>query len=186
MYGLLGLFEWAALGVFGLLYWLNGKQFDLVFFIIAGSMGALYLVNIITFLVFLSPVYRKDARFQAYLQRGCSNGTSYTASLIICLFICHKYVNVLFCRLFNFGIFKAQLEDVKKFTALHVMSFLSLLHSLSAIGISAYFAYNMVEKIYQDTAQMQIFLSAIDVIAVTLINMIMAGANAHKDDNFFV
>jgi len=33
---------------------------------------------------------------------------------------------------------------------------------------------------------MQLFLSAIDVIAITLINMIMAGANAHKDDNFFV
>lgn len=185
IYGLLGIFEWGALGVFGLLYWLNFKEFNLIFYIIAGSMGALYVVNIITFLVFLSPVYRKDQRFHIYLQRSCANGTSYTASLLICLFICHKYVNLLFCKLFNFGIFKAQLEDVKKFTALHVMSFLSLTHSISAIGVSAYFAYNMVEKIYQDTTQMQLFLSAMDVIAVTLINMIMAGANAHKDDSFF-
>lgn len=93
---------------------------------------------------------------------------------------------MVFCRLFNFGIFKAQLEEARKFTALHVMSFLSLLHSVSAIGVSAYFAYSIVESIYQDTKQMQIFLSSIDVIAITLINLIMAGANAHKDDNFFV
>jgi hypothetical protein len=181
IYALLGIFEWGALGVFGLLYWMNKpNKFDLVFFIIVGSMGALYLMNIITFLIFLSSYYRSDIKFKSYLNKSCGNRISYTTSLIICLLICHKYVNILFTKLFNFNIFKAQLINVSRFAPLHVISSLSLFHSFSAIGVAAYVSYN------NSSASSQLFLSGVDVIVVTVINVVMAGANAHKDDSFFI
>jgi hypothetical protein len=61
------------------------------------------------------------------------------------------------------------------------MSFLSLLHSISAIGIASYVSY-----INSSSVISQLFLSGVDVIVVTVINLVMAGANAHKDDSFFV
>jgi hypothetical protein len=59
------------------------------------------------------------------------------------------------------------------------MSFLSLFHSLSAVGIAAYVCYNNMTKINQ------LFLSGLDVIVLGVVNMVMAGANSHKDDTFF-
>lgn len=145
-----------------------------------GSMGALYLVNFISFCVFLSGQFRNDLKFRSYLNRSCSNRLSYSFALTICLLINHKYCNILFTKLFNFGIFKAQLTEVSNFKPLHIMSFLSLAHSISAIGVSGYISYNNSTNINQ------IFLAGVDVVAVTVINLIMAGANAHKDDSFFV
>jgi hypothetical protein len=55
------------------------------------------------------------------------------------------------------------------------MSFLSLFHSISAIGVASYVSYN------NSPAVNQLFYSSVDVVAVTAINMVMAGANAHKE-----
>lgn len=60
------------------------------------------------------------------------------------------------------------------------MSFLSLFHSLIAIGVASYISY------YNSTSLNQLFLSGIDVVVLSVVGMIMAGANAQKDDTFFM
>lgn len=109
IYALLGLCEWGALGVFGFLYWqfINWGT-DLLLWILVGSMGVIYLLNFVTFILLLS-VYRSDCKFQAWLARSCSSRGSFAAAILISLFCCHKYCNILFTRLFGFISFKAQL-----------------------------------------------------------------------------
>lgn len=69
---------------------------------------------------------------------------------------------------------------MQKFYSLHVVSFLSLFHSVSAIGAASYISY------YNSSSMSQLFLSGLDVIVITVINLIMTGANSQKDDSFFV
>jgi hypothetical protein len=177
IYSLLGLLEWGALGVFGFLYFESLQwKFDLFMWIIIGAMGVIYLLNFITFILLLS-VYRADSKFQIWLARACSSRGSFAAAILISLFMCHKYCNILFTRLFGFNSFKAQLESVRKFYSLHVISLLSMFHSLPAIGVASYISYNNTSS----TTLSQLFLSGIDVIVITVINLIMTGANSQKD-----
>ena len=55
----------------------------------------------------------------------------------------------MFSRLFNFGVCKAQLENVSKFFCINAMAFLSLIPSISAIGVAAYVGYNQSDIIDQ-------------------------------------
>lgn len=144
---------------------------------IIGSLGLLYLINIPATIVMLT-IIRKDKKMQFYMS-PCQNKASYSVAIVLSALITHKYNHILFSRLFNFGIFKAQLEKVEKFFSLHLLSFLSFANSLSALGIAGYICYFTMDNINQ------LFLCGLDVIILTVVNMVMAGANSHKNDDFF-
>lgn len=94
------------------------------------------------------------------------------------MMICHKFRNILFCKLFTFAVFSAQLESVSKFKVLNVFSFLSLLHSGGAI-----FAVSVA--VGTATKQSQLFYECIDVIVLTSLNVIFAFFNVVKSKDFF-
>lgn len=53
------------------------------------------------------------------------------------------------------------------------------MNSLSALGVAGYICYYNMDNINQ------LFLCGLDVIILTVVNMVMAGANSHKNDDFF-
>lgn len=90
-------------------------------------------------------------------------------------------MNVIFCKLFNFVIFKAKLEHISKFFCLHFMSCLALVHSFSALAAAGYTLYSRTS----DT-QDQLFIACVDLIVVVCIELILAIFNAQKSDDYFV
>lgn len=181
IYALLGLFEWGSLLALLMLYAMQ-MGINLITGIILGAFGVLYIINFVCFGLMLS-VYRKDEKFLAWSQKTCSSRTSYAVALIICFLVTHKYVHLLFSRLFNLFPFKAQLSTVRQFFYLHLMGLLSLISSCLAIGIASYIVY--WSSTTSTGSISQLFLCALDVIIVSVLNIIFGGSNAHKNENFF-
>lgn len=107
IYSILGILEWASLIILGLIYYLTVQQFDIIMWVIVGSLGLLYLINIPATIIMLT-IIRKDKKMQFFLS-PCQNKASYSVAIVLSTLISHKYNHILFSRLFNFGIFKGQL-----------------------------------------------------------------------------
>lgn len=101
-------------------------------------------------------------------------------SYILSFFLSFKFMNILFCRLYNFTIFKAKLDNVSRFFGFNFLIFLSTPFSLGAIGIAAYYAYTNLSNWVN-----QLYLQAIDLIIVVLFSFIFGIAASHKDEEFF-
>jgi hypothetical protein len=91
-----------------------------------------------------------------------------------------KLMNIIFCKLFNFMIFKAKLEHLSKLFCLHFLPGLAIIHSFSALAAAGYTLYTRTS----DT-QDQLFIASIDLIVTVSIELIMAIFNAHKEESFF-
>lgn len=150
---------------------------DFVFGVLVAGLAVIYILNIVAFTLIMT-VYRKDTKFLQWTKRSCGIRTSFIACLTTALVMCHKFINIIFSRLFGFGAFKAQLEQVNKFFWLHLVSILSLVHSGLTIGICGYIIH--LNKLTVN----QLLLCAIDTVIVTLANVLVAGSNANKAENF--
>lgn len=160
-----------------ILYSIN-YAIDYIFWIVVGAILLLYVINVLAFaMMFL--VYRKDLQFAVWSKRTCSSKASEIVALCIGLAFTHKYYNMLFSRLFGFYAFKAQLESVSKFFWLHLVSLVSLVQSVMAIAIASYIIHQTKDSVNQT------LLCALDVVVVYIVNILAAGSNAHKSEDFF-
>jgi hypothetical protein len=90
----------------------------------------------------------------------------------------HKFRNILFCKLFTFGVFCAKLDKVEHFKIFNIFSLVSLVPSGAAI-----FAASIA--ITKTDSTQQLYFECIDVIVLTSINAVMAFFNTHKNKDFF-
>lgn len=91
-----------------------------------------------------------------------------------------KFMNIIFCRLFSFYLFKAKLETINKLFGFNFVIFLSAPHTLGTITIAAYVAYQLSGNIIS-----QLYLQAIDLIIVSIFTCIFGIATSHVNPNFF-
>lgn len=145
------------------------------FFLGLGSLLFLFVLNIFAVII-QNYIFCHDKHFTTW-NKG-PNRVSTVISNIISTVITHKFRNILFCKLFTFSIFMAQLEDTSKFRVINVFSFLSLLHSGAAIA-AAIFPLSALDS------STQLFYEALDVIIVTGINIPLAFFNIMKGKTFF-
>lgn len=107
----------------------------LPFYLGVGALGYLYLLNFLSTII-QNFIFCKDKHYNGW-NKGpnfvCSIITNITATIIS-----HKFRNILFSKLFTFSVFTAQLEDISKFKAINVFSFLSLLHSGASIAAAGF------------------------------------------------
>jgi len=90
----------------------------------------------------------------------------------------HKFRNILFCKLFKFGVFSAKLDKVEHFKIFNIFSLVSLVCSGAAI-----FAAGIA--ITKSDSTQQLYFECIDVIVLTSTNAVMAFFNTHKNKDFF-
>jgi hypothetical protein len=177
IYSLLSICEVGALAYFLYLYYLyNFFTLPLPFIVGVAAIGYLYLLNILAiFIQNCTICYDRD--FKIWMTTRSHKLSSVLVN-VFALILCHKFRNILFCKLFKLDIFTARLENVSGFKVINVFSFLSLLHSGAAI-----FAASVA--ISSSTIFTQFFYSCIDVIAVTGANILLAFFNIMKPDDFF-
>ena len=99
--------------------------------IFAGAVLFMYLLNIIA-LIAQNCYLRGDTLFNKWLKIP-SNLCAYYVVSIFGVFLTHKLKNILFCKLFNFNVFKAQLDSVQNFRIFHVFAFLSFIPSIAIL-----------------------------------------------------
>ena len=136
VYALLGVFEWGALAYFLYLYFFNffASQ-PLPFFVGAAALAYLYVLNILSLIV-QNIVFCYDKHYRQWYAFGPHKCCTVFTNTISAL-TSHKFRNLLFCKLFTFSVFTAQLDTVSKFRIINIFSFLSLLHSGGAIFAAA-------------------------------------------------
>lgn len=177
IFAFLGVIEWAALAFFIYLYWDNFfSKAPLPLFVGIAALLYLYILNILA-LVAQNIVFCADKHFSQWYSVGTNKGCTIFTNVVSTL-CCHKFRNVLFCKLFTFGIFTAQLDSVSKFKILNIFAFLSLLHSAAAVFAAA-------AAIPYTTSFTQPYYACVDVIVVTSINAILAFFNVMKPRDFF-
>lgn len=177
IFSLLGLIEWGALGYFLYLYF---KSFffsiPTPFIVGVAAMGYLYIMNILA--VFIQNFFLcNDKSFKSWLKSGANRFVTVLVNIIATL-ANHKFRNLIFCKLFNFDIFTAQLDSLSKFKVINIFSFLSIFHSGAAI-------YSASAAINSATLMSQLYFACIDVIVITSINVIMAFLNVLKEKDHF-
>lgn len=107
VYSLLSLLECGALGYFLYLYYIQLYATEPLPFIIGVSaIGFLYLLNIIA-LIAQNVIVCADKPFRVW-NTGC-NSCFYVFVNFFSFLINHKFRNIVFCRLFTFLVFTAQL-----------------------------------------------------------------------------
>ena len=177
-FSFLSLLEWGAFGVFALLYWLHMHTIDYILIAIFALAGVLYLMNFISSIVYPC-VLAKDSKFVAWERSRCGCKMITAICGITTPLITFKFMNVVFCQLFNFAPFKAKLENVGKFSGFNFMFWLSTPFSVGSIGLAAYVAYTYPNSVDQ------LYLQTIDLIIVSVFTFIFGVANFHKGDDFF-
>ena len=107
IYSLISILEWGALGYFLYLYFFElFPTQPLPFFIGLAALGYLYLLNIFA-LCFQNAVICTDKQFKGW-NYGC-NSCFCIFSNFIAFLMNHKFRNIIFCKLFAFPVFSAQL-----------------------------------------------------------------------------
>lgn len=147
---------------------------DKVFIAIIGVLAILYIINIISFFVYVC-ILKKDKKFNEWYNRKCNARTLTALGYIVCGLITFKFMNIIFCRLFSFYVFRAKLENTNRFFGFNFVIFCSAPHTLGSIGVAAYTAYQ-----YSGTVS-QLYLQAIDLIIVSIFTCIFGIANSHKE-----
>lgn len=178
IYGFVGVFEWGSLLALIILY---SQMKDPVIGALLFSLVLLYIGNFVALWLMLT-VYKKDDRLESWVRHRCSSKTSYIITLIIATAMSHKYLHVMFSRLFNLFAFKAPLSSVRQFYYLHLLSLLMLLQSFVSIGAASYIVYQSSPA----PTTNPLFLCSLDLVLISIINVIFAGANALKDEMFFI
>lgn len=84
----------------------------------------------------------------------------------------------MFTRLFAFGIFSSQLDDVKKFKIFNIYSFISFLHSGGCI-------FSVITIIKLVNVKTQFFYACLDLLICVGLNIIVAFFNAFKSNDYF-
>lgn len=109
IFAFLGLLECGALGFF--LYLYHGSFFTtspFPFYIGIAALAYLYLLNIFA-LIIQNIVFCYDKQFRTwYAAIGFHKCSAFWVNLLSVLFN-HKFRNVMFCKLFTFSVFSAQL-----------------------------------------------------------------------------
>lgn len=136
----------------------------------------LYVLNIVSIIQSIILCY--DKKFTQWRDTAILNKCFNGFSIIISVCLSHKFKNILFCRLFAFHIFTALLDDVKRFKIFNIFSFISLIHSGSAI-----FSVTTIIKLADPKTQF--FHSCMDVLIVTGLNIVFAFFNVMKSRDFF-
>lgn len=93
-------------------------------------------------MIAVNVVFCKDLRFKEWFSTA-SGKISYILFSTLSLVLSFKVMNIIFCKLFNLHIFKCKLQHHTRLFCLQLMTFLALVHSLSAMVISAYNLYYM-------------------------------------------
>ncbi len=177
VFALIGVAETLALLYFIYLYYITlYLDYPIGLFIALGALGVLYLLNVLS--IVQSIVLCYDKKFCIWRDSSCINKFCNALSTILSIFISHKFKHLMFCRLFSFGVFSAQLDEVKKFKIFNIFSFISLIHSGGAI-------FSVITIIKLADPKTQMFHACIDVLIVTGLNIVMAFFNAMKADSFF-
>jgi hypothetical protein len=176
VFGLASIIEMLAHGYFiYLLYFLKLNTFyDGLMYVAMASMLGMSVLNVCC-TVTMCVVMGRDKKFRTWFE-GTGNKITYVMVSIFGLVVNLKMYNLVFSKLFNFSVFKAKLDHVSKFFCLHFFSFLSLLHSFSAIAASGYTLYTL-----SDSPRDQLYISCIDLIIVIIIQICLSVLNAHKD-----
>jgi hypothetical protein len=85
----------------------------------------------------------------------------------------------MFCKLFNFNIFKAQLDSVQEFKVFNAFSFLGF--APAAGNIVAI----VILMMWNPEVNTQLFMAYIDALAMVVLCILLAIFNTCKDDQFF-
>jgi hypothetical protein len=177
IFAILALLEWGALVCFLILYHIAFfATFSVPFFLALAALVYLYLVNLSALFLQNFSLYN-DQPFTEWLKETTNKITVIITNIVATL-LNHKFRNILFCKLFTFEFFTAQLESINKFKIINVFSFLSLIHSAAAIAGAALALRSII-------VSTQLYYISIDVIIVTTINAAMAYFNVNKEPDFF-
>ena len=150
--------------------------------IFGGALCFMYLLNIVA--LFAQNCYLKgDKQFNKWLTTTSAVVCYYVLS-VVGVFFTHKVKTLMFSKLFNFHVFKAQLDSVQNFRIFHVFAFLSFIPSIAIL----YAVIKLVIGHVDSTGAIktdQLLMAYIDVIIVVLICMILAILSTCKDDDYF-
>jgi hypothetical protein len=109
LYALIGVIETGALAFFIYLYFIDFfVTSNLPFFVASAALAYLYLLNLVSlFVQNCSICYDKD--FNSWYRSHNAHKVTTVIINIISVLFNHKTRNLLFCKLFSFGIFSAKL-----------------------------------------------------------------------------
>ena len=143
----------------------------------------MYFLNIIA-LIAQNCYLRGDILFNKWL-RITSNSCCYYVLSVLGVIFNLNIKNLMFSKLFNFGIFKAQLDSVQNFRIFHVFSFLSFIPSIAILYavIKLIIAHKHTDGV--TVLVDQLFMAYIDIIIIVTIYLILAIWNVCKKDDFF-
>lgn len=141
-------------------------------------MALLYIVNFISVIVYFC-ILSKDLQFDTWKSKKCIHKNTAVFGYLFSAIFSFKFMNILFCKLYNFSIFKAKLDGISKFFGFNFLIFLSTPFSLGALCVAAYIAYINSNNIDQ------LYLQTIDLIIIVVFTFIFGIATSHKTEDFF-
>ena len=83
----------------------------LTIYLILAGLGMFAVLNMFGFL-FHTAQLCNDKRFSSWIKSSCSNSATFFFTTLFSLAINYKFKQIMFCKIFNFGIFKAELTSV--------------------------------------------------------------------------
>lgn len=147
-----------------------------------GAVMFMFLLNIIA-LFAQNCFLTTDIQFNKWLGATRNKTAYYTVSFFSFL-MSHKFKNILFCKMFNFQVFKAQLDTPQNFRVFNIFTLFSFIPSVAILyaAIILLIQYvNSMETFVLD----QLIIAYIDVIVVMLAGLILGICNTCKGDRFF-
>lgn len=133
-----------------------------------------YIINIFALIV-QNCILRYDNNFQRWTSITVTK-SFYIICSVLSLLISHKFKNMMFCKLFNFTIFKAHLDSVQDFKVFNAFSFLGF--APAAGNIVAI----VILMFWNPDANTQLFMAYIDALLMVVLCIILAILNTCKDD----
>ncbi len=95
-----------------------------VYLILAG-LGAFFVLNFAGFFAH-TVLLCVDKRFSQWMKSSCSNVTAFLLTTVLSLTVNYKFKLILFSKIFNFGVFKAELTSVQNFKTFNIFSFFGI------------------------------------------------------------
>lgn len=140
----------------------------------------MYLLNLIA-LITQNCYLRYDMMFNRWL-RVTSHVVAYYAISILGFLLTHKCKNLLFCKLFNFQVFKAKLESVHSFRVFNVFTFLSFIPSFTILYALIIL---LIRHINDENSNTQLMMAYIDTIVIVVLVCLFGVVNVCKAVDFF-
>jgi hypothetical protein len=95
-----------------------------LYFILAG-LGLFFMLNFASFIAHTAQ-FCLDKRFTQWMKSSCSNFTAFLLTTLLSLAINYKFKLILFSKIFNFSVFKAELTSVQNFKTFNIFSFIGI------------------------------------------------------------